>query len=176
MERRCLPMNKILVSACLLGERVRYDGSENLVDHWLLEEWKAQGRLVIFCPEVAGGLGTPRLPAEISDGGGVKVLTGKAKVYDNSAYDVTEAFILGAQKALSFAQQHQVKIAILKEGSPSCGSSSIYDGSFSGLKIRGQGVTSALFDQHGIRVFNEQGMLAAEQYLEMLDKTYLGNS
>ena len=169
-------MNKILVSACLLGERVRYDGSDNEVDHWLLEEWNAQGRLVTFCPEVAGGLGIPRAPAEISDGGGITVLAGKARVFDDRSCDVSEAFILGAQKALSFAQQHQVKIAILKEGSPSCGSSNIYDGSFSGLKIRGQGVTSALFDQYGIRVFNEQGILAAEQYLEMLENTYPVNS
>ena len=162
-------MIKIMVSACLLGERVRYDGSENRVDSYILNDWGAEGRLLSFCPELAGGLGIPRAPAEICQGNGFRVLKRQSSVITNKGTDVSEAFILGAEKALTIARKEKVQIAILKEGSPSCASSTIYDGSFSGLKIRGQGVTSALLDQHGIRVFNEKGILAAFEYLKMLE-------
>ena len=162
-------MFKILVSACLMGEMVRYDGSDNLVEHQLLNDWKVQGRLLNFCPEFAAGLGVPRAPAEIDHGNGSRVINQQSLVVDINGQDVTQEFILGAQKTLELAITEQVKIAILKDNSPSCGSSYIYDGSYSGLKIRGQGVTTALLEQHGIHVFSENGIQAANQYLQFLE-------
>ena len=118
----------------------------------------------MICPEVSGGLNTPRLPAEIVGGDGADVLNGRVKVLDTSGNDVSDAFILGATKALKLAQQHQVTHVILKANSPSCGSELIYDGSFSGQKIQGQGVTTALLEQYGFKVITEDEFL--EQFNE----------
>lgn len=169
-------MIKVLVSSCLMGKKVRYDGSDNDVGDLQLKDWDEEGRLVHFCPEVAGGLGTPRSPAEITKGGGDRVLTRMTRVMNNEGVDVSEAFIHGAEQALQCAQKHQIRIAILKESSPSCGSSFIYDGSFSGLKLRGQGVAATLLGQNGIHVFNENDIPAALQYLTMLEKIALKRS
>lgn len=148
---------KYLISACLLGQAVRYDGGHCLVN--ALEQLLATGQAVAFCPEVAGGLSIPRLPAEIVAGDGQAVLFGQAKVLDSAGDDMTTAFILGAQRCLALAQQHQVSHVVLKANSPSCGSTQIYDGSFSGQKIDGQGVTAALLHQHGFHVMSEQEFL-----------------
>lgn len=133
-----MTIKKYLISACLVGENVRYDGKNCL--------HVATGQAVMICPEVSGGLNTPRLPAEIFGGDGEDVLNGRAKVLDTSGNDVSDAFILGATKALQLAQQHQVTHVILKANSPSCGSKLIYDGTFSGQKILGQGITTALLN------------------------------
>ena len=152
------PVNgpKILISACLLGELVRYDGGHCQVENELLERWARQGRLIPICPEVAGGLPVPRTNAEIVGGTARDVLDGKARVLDASGRDVTEAFLLGAKKALEEARKHQVEIAILKDHSPSCGTTMVYDGRFRGRKIPGLGITAALLKRHGIRVFSEK--------------------
>lgn len=146
---------KILVSACLLGEKVRYDG-EILPDcPSILKEWESQGWVIPVCPEVVGGLPVPRPPAEIQSGDGKDVVAGIAKVIDINGKDVTNAFLTGAREALRVAEENGVEYAILKARSPSCGSMVTYDGSFSSKIIEGQGVTAALIARMGIQVFNE---------------------
>lgn len=125
---------KILVSACLLGNKVRYDANDVPTESKLLDQWQTESRLIAFCPEVAGGLSVPRLPAEIQSDDGKAVLDGTAKVFDIQGNDVSESFINGAKKTLETAQSNNVKLAILKEKSPSCGSSFIYDGTFSSVR------------------------------------------
>lgn len=162
-------MNKILVSACLLGNKVRYDADDVPTESVWLDEWNAEGRLVAFCPEVAGGLSVPRLPAEIQTDDGGAVLDGTAKVLDNQGNDVSENFINGAKKALETAQSNNIGIAILKEKSPSCGSSFIYDGTFASVRKIGQGVTTALLERNGIKVFSDLEIESAAEYLERLN-------
>ena len=163
---------KILISACLLGEKVRYDASDLLIENPLLKQWQQQGRLIPICPEVAGGMSTPRAPAEImaggGGGGGQTVLTHQTLVVDNTGKDVTQYFIRGAQKALALAKENHCVAAILTERSPSCGSHLIYDGSFSSKRIAGMGVTSALLRQNGISVFNQNQLEQLAQLLHRL--------
>lgn len=161
-------MQKILVSACLLGEKVRYDGKA-CATHGLLDTWASQGRIVSLCPEMAGGLPVPRDPAEIQEGDADAVLRGKGVVKKQDGSDVTDAFIAGAERALAQCWEHNIKIAILKEGSPSCGSKRVNDGRFVGDKIPGQGVTTALLTRHGISVFNEEELEAAARRLAELE-------
>ncbi|GLV52861.1 hypothetical protein TBS_34230 [Thermobispora bispora] len=162
-------MERILVSACLLGRPVRYDGRAKTSHDELLARWRAEGRLVPFCPEVEGGLPVPRPPAEIEGGtGGEAVLSGAARVRTATGEDVTEAFLAGARRALEAARKAGARIAILKEGSPSCGSLRIYDGTFQGRTAPGQGVTTALLERHGVRVFSEDRIPEAAAYLEEL--------
>jgi uncharacterized protein YbbK (DUF523 family) len=158
----------ILVSACLLGQKVRYDGSDKDQRGALLNELIEQGRVLAICPEVAGGLSVPRLPAEIQNADGAAVLAGQARVLDSAGSDVTQAFLDGARQALQLAQQNNVKAAILKERSPSCGSQAIYDGTFSKQPKPGRGVTAALLEQHGIKVFNEAQINEAVAYVANL--------
>ncbi|MCK4452122.1 MAG: DUF523 domain-containing protein, partial [Anaerolineae bacterium] len=106
-------------------------------------------------PEVAGGLPTPRPPAEIQGGDGGDVLEGRARVVNIEGKDVTAEFLAGARKALRVAQRWDIKEAILKARSPSCGVGPIYDGSFSGRLVEGDGVTAALLEREGIIVRNE---------------------
>lgn len=163
-------VERILVSACLLGRRVRFDGRAKTSADAVLAEWKSDGRLVPFCPEVEGGLPVPRPAAEIEGGvGGAAVLSGAARVLTAEGADVTGPFLAGAQSALAVAQSFGVRLAVLKEGSPSCGSLQIYDGTFRGHKTPGQGVTSALFELHGIRVFTEDHLADADAYLRTLE-------
>jgi uncharacterized protein YbbK (DUF523 family) len=149
-------MVRILISACLLGERVRYNGEDKRCGHPLVERWQAEGRVVPFCPEVAGGLGVPRPPAEIVG----------ARVLASDGSDVTAAFARGAELALAEALRQGVHIAILKARSPSCGSGVIYDGTFSGALRAGDGVTSARLRAAGIAVFSEDEMAAAAEAFE----------
>ena len=154
---------KILISACLLGDPVRYNGTDLLIDHPLLKQWQQQKRLISICPEVSGGMPVPRAPAEIQNGDGYLVLNHKARVLDSQQDDVTQAFMRGANKTLELALKHDCKIAILTERSPSCGSQNIYDGTFSNNRIKGMGVTAALLTQHGIRVFNQHNFERIEK-------------
>ncbi len=148
-------MKKILISACLAGDFVRYDGKRKRIQDEVFNKWLQQGRLVKVCPEVSGGLCTPRLPAQIVGGEGIDVVHGNAKVQSIDGQDVTEAFLKGAELALTIVQENNIQITILKEKSPSCGVSQIYDGSFAGIKIQGSGVTTALLRKNGIQVFSE---------------------
>ncbi|WPN47006.1 MULTISPECIES: DUF523 domain-containing protein [unclassified Pseudomonas] len=147
-------MEKILVSRCLLGHRVRYDGGAS-GPFDLLQQWLDEGRVVPVCPEVAGGLPTPRAAAEIPGGQGTQVLDGQAAVITTEGEDVSAQFLSGAYQALELVQKHGIRIAVLKANSPSCGNLLTYDGTFSGVKISGEGVTAALLKRHGVQVFSE---------------------
>ena len=148
-------MEKLLISACLLGQRVRYDGG-GFDPVQLLLDWQSKGRLVVVCPEVAGGLPTPRPPAEIPGGQGALVLAGEQVVVTDQGEDVSAAFIRGAEQALALVRKHRIRYALLKARSPSCGNVENYDGSFSGVRVSGEGVTAAALRQAGVRVFNEE--------------------
>ena len=157
---------KILVSACLLGRPVRYDGRAKTLHDDFLNRWQAEGRLVPLCPEVAAGLPTPRPPAEIEPGRNAgDVLTGDGRILDAEGGDVTDAFRRGAEIALETARANDCRFALLTDGSPSCGSQRVYDGTFGGNRIAGQGVVAALLAQHGIRVFSEQEIAALAEVL-----------
>ncbi|MGY2188407.1 hypothetical protein D3C81_449640 [compost metagenome] len=161
-------MQKILVSRCLLGHRVRYDGgASGPFDQ--LQAWLDEGRVVPLCPEVAGGLPTPRAAAEIPGGQGSEVLEGHASVITTEGEDVSAQFLSGAYQALELVQQHGIRIAILKTNSPSCGNLLTYDGTFSGVKVSGEGVTAALLKRHGVLVFSELELAEAAQVLAALD-------
>ncbi|USH04473.1 DUF523 domain-containing protein [Grimontia kaedaensis] len=148
-------MKKVLVSACLMGKKVRYDGNALPQESQAFQRLTQLADIVTFCPEVAGGLPTPRPPAEINVADGDLVIAGKGKVISVNAIDVTHQFALGAQKTLDLCRQQNIEIAVLTESSPSCGSSLIYSGEFAGRKVPGHGVTTALLRQHGIKVFSQ---------------------
>ncbi|MET4692179.1 DUF523 domain-containing protein [Endozoicomonas lisbonensis] len=162
-------MEKVLISACLLGRPVRYNGKSLTVESKHLNEWQQQGRLVAICPEMEGGLSVPRAAAEIVDGQAGDVVDGTAEVITIEGDNVTSPFMRGAQKVLSLCQMHNIKIAILAEGSPSCGSTEVYDGSFSGRRIAGMGVTSALLERHGVEVFSQFQLASACHYLNRIE-------
>ena len=161
-------MQKILVSRCLLGHRVRYDGGAS-GPFDLLEQWIAEGRVVPLCPEVAGGLPTPRAAAEIPGGQGGEVLDGVAAVITTDGEDVSAQFLDGARQALALVQRHGIRVAVLKANSPSCGNLLTYDGTFNGVKVNGEGVTAALLKRHGVQVFSELQLPEAEMALTQLD-------
>lgn len=132
------------LSACLCGVCCRYDGKNNTVEE--VKRIYDEGRGIIICPEVMGGLSTPRLPCEIKDG----------KVINNQGEEKTEEFLKGAVLSLELCKKYNVKKAILKQNSPSCGSRAVYDGTFTGVKISGMGVTAKLFSENGIEVVGEK--------------------
>ena len=154
----------ILVSACLLGHAVRYNGGSD--EHELLMKYNETGKFIAICPECLGKLSIPRPPAEIVSGNGQDVLANAAKIMSKLGENVTTNFVAGAQTLLTIATQYGIKAAILKERSPSCGVHQIYDGTFSGTKIAGQGVTAALLSQHGIKLYSEEDI--TEQLLKEL--------
>jgi uncharacterized protein YbbK (DUF523 family) len=162
-------MEKVLVSACLLGARVRYHGGDARSGHPLLRRWLEEGRLVSVCPERDGGLPTPRPPAEIvGDDGGRGVLKKIALVRTRDGADVTAAFVHGAEEALHAARAQGIRTAVLKDGSPSCGTTFTYDGTFTGARRNVPGVTAALLEQHAIRVFSDTQIEEADAFLRHL--------
>lgn len=146
----------ILVSACLAGCECRYDGRANPTRK--ASELVEEGRAVLVCPEEDGGLPTPRPPAEIVGGDGHDVLAGRARVVTADGRDVTEIYIRGAEKALEAARAAGAEKAVLKSRSPSCGRGAIYDGTFTGTRIEGDGVTAALLTRNGIEVLTESDL------------------
>lgn len=134
---------KIAVSACLLGDNCKYNGGNNRNESVLA--LADNHTLIPICPECFAGLPIPRVPSEIKDG----------RVYSKDGRDITEEFCDGAQKALYVAEEKNCQLAILKERSPSCGFGKIYDGSFSGKIIDGNGITAQLFYEHGIQIYGE---------------------
>lgn len=146
-------MHRILISACLIGRPVRYDGAGKPLADPRIADWLAEGRLVPLCPEMLGGLPVPRPPAEIVGGDGDDVLAGRATVVTATGEDVTAAFLAGAVAALDLARREGCGQALLIDRSPSCGSLSIYDGSFSGQRVPGAGVVAALLAASGIAVY-----------------------
>ncbi len=146
-------MKSLLISACLCGEKCRYDGRDNLLKNF---EVITQNFLIIpVCPEVLGGLETPRSPSEISGG---RVITRCGK-------DVTDEYMRGAHLALKAALESKAQYALMKAKSPSCGCGKIYDGTFSGTLTVGDGITVRLLKENGIRVFDET------QVCELLEHT-----
>lgn len=148
---------KILISACLLGRNCKYSGGHNR-EPALLKILKGH-ELLPLCPEVLGGLSIPRRPAEIRE------KEGRFWVINDLGQDVTRYFVSGAQKSWQLALEEQICFAILKEGSPSCGVHQIYDGSFSGRKIKGQGIFAKLLENQGIPCFSEWDLPQIEMYL-----------
>lgn len=145
---------KVLVSARLLGKPVRYNSSAKTFEDALLDRLIGEGRVVSICPEVLAGLSTPRPPAEIAGGAsGSAVIDGSGRIIEADGNDVTESYIAGARLALEYAIRHDCRYALLTDGSPSCGDSFIYDGTFHGRRIAGEGVTTTLLRRHGITVF-----------------------
>ena len=134
---------KIIVSACLLGENCKYNGGNNKCDDIIALAEKFE--IIPVCPECFGGLPTPRVPSEIKDG----------RVYSKTGEDLTEAFLSGAEQTLYIAKEANAPCAVLKENSPSCGFGKIYDGTFSGNKIDGNGITAQLLYDNEIQIFGE---------------------
>lgn len=146
----------ILVSACLIGINCKYNGENNKNDK--VSNYLKGKQYIIACPEQLGGLSTPRNPSEIIAFDGYEVIKGKAKVMTNENIDVTDQFIKGAKESLKIATLYNCREAILKEGSPSCGSTYIYDGNFTGDKKVGVGVTTALLEKNNIKVISEKSL------------------
>ncbi|MEU1116704.1 DUF523 domain-containing protein [Streptomyces sp. NPDC005879] len=149
-------MDSVLVSACLRGVPCRYDGRDKASPE--LDEAVAGRAVVSFCPEAAGGLPTPRRPAELVGGDGHDVLDGTARVVEDTGRDVTAEFVAGARRALAAARRAGCTEALLMPRSPSCGRGAVYDGSFAGELVAGDGVTAALFERHGITVRTAPGV------------------
>ncbi len=144
----------IIVSACLAGIDCKYNGGNNADDRII--ELVSKGQAIPVCPEQLGGCPTPRLKTEIAGGSGADVLDSKSRVIREDGRDMTEEFLKGAQEVLKIAKLLSVKKAILKSKSPSCGCGKVYDGTFSGRLIEGNGVTSELLLRNGIDVINEK--------------------
>lgn len=153
----------ILVSACLLGAHVNYCGGHknNLAIRALAEKVI----LIPICPEQLGGLATPRPAAEITGGTGKDVWRGTARVLTVAGEDRTEAFKRGAREVWLLAGVLGAQAALLKARSPSCGHGEVYDGTFSGVKIDGDGVTAAFLHGQNLPVFSEDELAQCEKWL-----------
>lgn len=141
---------KIAVSSCLLGINCKYNGKSNYNEDII--KLKEKYEIIPICPEVLGGLPTPRIPSEIINN----------KVINQEGTNVTLEYVTGANKALQILKENNIKIAILKAKSPSCGKGEIYDGTFSHIIIEGNGITAKLFLENDILVLNEYNF---HQYL-----------
>lgn len=152
-------MKKILVSACLLGHKVRYDAQGSTNIHPKITQWLEEGRIIPFCPEVAGGMPTPRPPAEIKAQHPILVVNIHGE-------DVTPQFLQGAELAVEKAKAEDACCALLKSRSPSCGNREIYNGAFSNTLTQGSGVTASELQRHGLPVFNEREIDQLEDFIE----------
>ena len=148
-------MINILVSACLLGENCKWNGRNNSRENII--KLKEKYNLIPFCAEVLSGLPTPRIPSEIRGN----------KVFNQVELEVTQFFTRGAQRALEIAISNNCKYAILKDHSPSCGVTKVYDGTFSRNLIEGQGITARLLARNKIKVFGDENI---EDLLKLLEK------
>ena len=155
---------KILVSTCLVGVNTQWNEGCNKIDD--VVELVKSGKAVFLCPEQLGGLSTPREWSEIEKGKTAKdVLEGKGKVLTRTGKDVTKQYVCGAQRLLAFCQEIGIETAILKAGSPSCGSRQTLDGTFSYTTRSGKGIAAELLDQNGVKVYNEENF--PEEILEL---------
>lgn len=159
----------ILISACLAGEPVRHDGRHAQCDHQVLQRWRDEGRIRTICPALSGGLITPRPKIEIEPGqDGAAVLVRLASVRDKTGRDYARHLVAGAAAAVRFAISEGIRIAVLKDGSASCGSQFIFSGRFDGVRISREGVTAAALRQAGLYVFSEHQIADADRQLELL--------
>lgn len=140
-------MEKVIVSACLVGENCKYNGKNNRNEKII--EFLKDKEVILVCPEVMGGMSTPRLKSEILNG----------KVVSEKGDDVSQYFINGANIAMKKAIDSGAKLAILKEKSPSCGSKYIYNGEFNGTLIKGSGVFASLIGAKGIKILTEEDFM-----------------
>lgn len=154
-----MDMKRILISACMLGQKVRFDGGHHLINHPILKRWHEEGRLVPTCPEISGGLATPRPPAETQCKFPILITT-------KEGLDVTPQFLRGAEKTLEIAQREGVVCALMKAKSPSCGNNQIYDGNFTNTLTDGAGVAAAELLRNGIPVFNEKQLPELFAFIE----------
>lgn len=142
-----------LISACLCGVNCKYNGLNNYNE--ICDNLFTSGKAILVCPEQLGGLPTPRIPSEII-GKSSNILTyNNGSVIDKNGNDVTSQFLKGAQETLQIAKKMNIKKAILKDGSPSCGVNYIYDGNFNGTKIKGMGLTAQLLKESSIDIISE---------------------
>lgn len=141
-------MQNVLISACLLGVDCKYNGSNNKLDDEIIHSLKDKYNLIPVCPEIMGGLPTPRNPVEIKDG----------KVFDYDGEEFTKEFEKGSDEVLKLAKLYDATIAILKENSPSCGTNYIYDGTFNHQKIKGMGIAAHKLSKENIKLFSEENV------------------
>ena len=149
-------LDKILVSKCLLGENVKYNGGNNFADSEIIKKWQRLGMVIPICPECDGGLPTPRPASEIRGD----------RVINRENCDVTEYFEQGALEAVQKAVQYGAKYALMKQSSPSCGSKTIYDGTFSGTKKSGMGIAARKLSEQGVLIFDENQIEELDKFLE----------
>ena len=154
--------NKILISACLLGNKVRYDGKDNLIDNDLVRRLSREGRLVPVCPEIEGGLPIPRPPAEIQDKFPLRITSINGE-------DVTPQFLAGAERAIEIAERENCCCALLKSRSPSCGNLEVYDGNFTDTIKAGSGATADELMRNGLPVYNERQLDQFIEFIGLLD-------
>ena len=156
---------KVLVSGCINGAPIRYNETNVVVESEIWDRWVEEKLVVSFCAELAAGFPIPRRPAETVGGDGAFVLAGTATVMEDTGGDVTDRFIHGAQLTLEHARANGCVVAVLTDGSPSCGSSYVYDGSFTGGTYEGMGVVAQLLADSGIPVFSESQLDLADAAL-----------
>lgn len=157
---------RILVSSCLLGKKCAYDGEDRYDPD--VASLSRYCEFVAFCPELAGGLGCPRERHEISGGSSSDVLSGKARIISQNGIDHTHQFLTGALKTLDKAIQNDIKYAVLKSKSPSCGKYIVHSGDFDGRLKEGKGLTSELLAVNNISIYNEEEISALKIRLQML--------
>lgn len=150
-------MKNLLISACLVGENVRYDGKNNLISD--LDRLSKYFELFYTCPEVEGGMLVPRIPCEITS-------TTPLKIQNEFGIDTTDFFKSGAINSLDICKKYDIKIALLKSNSPSCGNNKIYDGTFTSTLIDGIGITANTLQHNGIKVFNENQIEELYEYIK----------
>ena len=145
----------VIVSACLLGFSCRYDGGSKPLDPEVAERLKKEYLPIPVCPEQLGGLPTPRLKMEITSGDGGDVLRGVSKITNEKREDISQTMIKGARQVACYAMEYGITMAILKDGSPSCG---VYTIRRRGSVVEGMGVTAALLKDQGVELLSEEDL------------------
>ncbi|OCL82080.1 DUF523 domain-containing protein [Arcobacter porcinus] len=160
---------KILVSSCLLGENTRYDGENSNIalnpkfrfsDKELFMDIMCENEIYSICPEVSAGLTIPRAKAEIISH------EKPIKVIDENSEDITINFLIGAKNSLDICLQNDIKVALFKSKSPSCGNNEVYDGTFSQTLIKAKGLSARLLEENGIKVFNELELKELNKFIK----------
>lgn len=162
---------RVFVSGCLNGPPIRFNTTNVEVESQIWSRWAAEDRLVSLCPELAAGFGVPRPPAEIVDGDATAVLVGTARVREDTGVDVTDMFVRGAKLAVERAVAGGCVAAVLTDGSPTCGTTYIYDGTFEGGTTAGRGVAAQLLHERGIAVFSHEQLEDADRFIRAHDAT-----
>ena len=161
---------RVFVSGCINGRPIRFNETGVDIESAIWDRWVSEGRVVSYCPELAAGFAVPRPPAEIVGGEGLDVLRGDARVFEDTGRDVTGLFMQGAELAVAKALKSECVVAVLTDGSPTCGTSYIYDGGFEGGTRPGMGVAAQLLQDAGIPVFSEDRLAEADAFLTSRDR------